>query len=195
MNTKRNTQRRAHIKQGRMVIVAELYKKGWSIRAIAEEVRARLNCSCSARTIWNDVNDLLAEWRKVRIQDVDDRLQLELERIDDAVRELWTQWEKSKEDWVREHNTKVGIPSEESGEIQTVKRMNDTTNVVGLGNPAYMAEIRQQLAERRKLLGLYAATRSEITGKNGTPLIPPSEMTEEQIKAEIEAIRAARDVD
>lgn len=195
MNTKRNTQRRAHIKQGRMVIVAELYKKGWSIRAIAEEVRARLNCSCSARTIWNDVNDLLAEWRKVRIQDVDDRLQLELERIDDAVRELWTQWEKSKEDWVREHNTKVGIPSEKSGEIQTVKRMNDTTNVVGLGNPAYMAEIRQQLAERRKLLGLYAATRSEITGKNGTPLIPPSEMTEEQIKAEIEAIRAARDVD
>lgn len=195
MNTKRNTQRRAHIKQGRMVIVAELYKKGWSIRAIAEEVRARLNCSCSARTIWNDVNDLLAEWRKVRIQDVDDRLQLELERIDDAVRELWTQWEKSKEDWVREHNTKVGIPSEESGEIQTVKRMNDTTNVVGLGNPAYMAEIRQQLAERRKLLGLYAATRSEITGKNGTPLIPPSEMSEEQIKAEIEAIRAARDVD
>ena len=178
-----------------MVIVAELYKKGWSIRAIAEEVRARLNCSCSARTVWNDVNDLLAEWRKVRIQDVDDRLQLELERIDDAVRELWTQWEKSKEDWVREHNTKVGIPSEESGEIQTVKRMNDTTNVVGLGNPAYMAEIRQQLAERRKLLGLYAATRSEITGKNGTPLIPPSEMTEEQIKAEIEAIRAARDVD
>lgn len=187
-----------------MLIVAELYKKGWNIRRIAEEVRSRLNTTCSTRTVWNDVQDLLKEWRETRIDDMDARLQLELERIDDCVSELWEQWEKSKEDWIREHNKKVGVPvpskdeEQASGdgatEIVTVRRENMTENVVGLGNPAYIAEIRNQLAERRKLLGLYAATRTEITGKDGTPLIPPSQMSDEEIAAEIERIRKQREV-
>ena len=201
----RNTthKRYNHIKQGRMVIVAELYKKGWNIRRIAEEVRSRLNTTCSTRTVFNDIQDLLKEWRETRIDDVDSRLQLELERIDDCVSELWDQWEKSKEDWIREYNKKVGVPipvkddegRERSGdtEITTVKRENTTENVVGLGNPAYIAEIRNQLAERRKLLGLYAATRTEITGRGGTPLLAPKQMTEEEINAEIERIRKERE--
>lgn len=194
--------RRNHIKEGRKEIIAPLYKRGWSIAKIAEEVRTRMNTTCSTRTIWNDINEMLDEWRATRIQDVDQRLQLELERIDDAVRELWEQWEKSKEDWVREHNKRIGVPvpatdgngqpTGEATEIVTVKRENQTENVVGLGNPAYMAEIRQQLAERRKLLGLYAATKSEVTGKDGSPLIPAEKMTEEEIKAEIDRIKASR---
>ena len=195
-----NTSRRNHIKQGRMLIVADLYKRGWSISKIAEEVRTRMNTTCSKRTIWNDINTLLDEWRAARIQDVDQRLQLELERIDDAVCELWEQWDKSKEDWVREHNRRVGVPvpagegggNGEATEIQTVRRENSTENVVGLGNPAYIAEIRQQLAERRKLLGLYAATKTEVTGKDGSPLIPAEKMSVEEINAEIERIRESR---
>lgn len=197
-----NTSRRNHIKQGRMVIVADLYKRGWSISKIAAEVRSRMNTTCSTRTIWNDIQTLLEEWRSVRINDVDQRLQLELERIDDAVCELWEQWDKSKENWVREYNKRTGVPvpvtdsngnpTGEQAEIQTVKRENTTENVVGLGDPRYIAEIRQQLAERRKLLGLYAATKTEVTSKDGTPLIPAEKMTEEEIQAEIDKIRASR---
>lgn len=196
-----NTSRRNHIKQGRMVIVADLYKRGWSIKRIAEEVRKRMNTTCSTRTIWNDIQDLIKEWQATRINDTDQRLQLELERIDDCVAELWEQWDKSKEDWVREYNKKIGVPvadgSDSNGgggakEIQTVKRENTTENVVRLGNPAYMAEIRQQLMERRKLLGLYAATKTELTGKDGTPLVPANQMTDEEINAEIARIRESR---
>lgn len=193
-----NTSRRSHIKQGRMVIVAELYKRGWSIKRITDEVKSRMNTTCSTRTIWNDVQDLLKEWRETRIGDTDYRLQLELERIDDCIADLWEQWDKSKEDWVREHNKRIGVPVEfgdkgnNQTEIQTVRRENATENVVGLGNPAYMSEIRQQLIERRKLLGLYAATKTEITGKDGTSLIPAQQMTEDEIKAEIERIKASR---
>lgn len=195
INTNRAKTR--HIKQGRMLIVAELYKKGWSVSKIAQEVRTRMNTTCSTRTVWNDINSLLKEWRETRIQDMDNRLQLELERIDDCVAELWEQWAKSKEDWIREHNKRIGVPTEESnggggGEIQTIRRENLTENVVGLGNPAYIAEIRQQLAERRKLLGLYATVKTEITGKDGAPLIPITQMSEEDIEKEIERIRESR---
>jgi hypothetical protein len=201
--SKNSAQKRmSHVKQGRMVIVADLYKRGWSIRKIADEVKARMGTTCSTKTIWNDINDLLKEWQAARIQDTDARLQLELERIDDCVAELWEQWDKSKEDWTREHNKRIGVPvaaSDGNGgqdgqqvEIQTVKREHLEENVVGLGNPAYIAEIRQQLAERRKLLGLYAATKSEVTGKDGTPLIPAQQMSEEDIMKEIERIRNSR---
>lgn len=194
MNTRRNTQRRAKLKEWRKEIEAPLYKRGWSIAKITEEVRQRLNTTCSTRTVWNDINELLDEWRAARINDVDARLQLELERIDDAVKELWEQWEKSKEDYTRERNKRIGIPvggqgDGEATEIQTVKRENITENAVGLGNPAYIAEIRQQLMERRKLLGLYAATKTELTGKDGSPLIPAEKMSEEDIRAEIERIK------
>lgn len=199
-----NTSSRRHIKQGRMVIVADLYKRGWSISKIAAEVRSRMNTSCSTRTVWRDIQDLLDEWRSLRINDIDQRLQLELERIDDAVCELWEQWDKSKENWVREYNKRTGIPMPVTGddgqpvgnqsEIQTVKRENTTENVVGLGDPRYIAEIRQQLSERRKLLGLYAATKTEVTGRDGTPLIPAEKMTEDEIQAEIERIRSSRNV-
>lgn len=185
-----------------MVIVADLYKRGWAIRRIADEVKARLGGTCSTRTIWNDIQDLLAEWRSLRVQDVDDRLQLELERIDDCVAELWEQWDKSKENYTREYNKRVGVPVPVDGgngqpdgqqtEIQTVKRENYTEEQVGLGNPAYMAEIRQQLMERRKLLGLYAATKTEVTGKDGTALIPAQQMSQDEIMAEIERIKASR---
>ena len=185
-----------------MLIVAELYKRGWSISKIAAEVRSRMNTTCSTRTIWRDVQDLLDEWRSVRINDVDQRLQLELERIDDAVCELWEQWDKSKENWVREYNKRTGVPvpvTDGNGqpvgdqtEIQTVKRENTTENVVGLGDPRYIAEIRQQLAERRKLLGLYAATKTEVTGKDGSPLIPADNITLVDIQSVIERIRSSR---
>ena len=197
-----NVSARRHIKEGRKVIVADLYKRGWSISKIAAEVCARMETTCSTRTVWNDIQELLEEWRAVRINDVDQRLQLELERIDDAVCELWDQWDKSKEDWVREFNKRIGVTapvgsgdSQDDGEpsIITVKRENRTQNVVGLGTPAYIAEIWQQLMDRRTLLGLYAATKTEVTGKDGSPLIPAVKMTEEEIKAEIEKIRQSRE--
>ena len=62
--------------------------------------------------------------------------------------------------------------------------------VLGVGNVAYIAEIRQQLVERRKLLGLYKPEKQELTGKDGQPLNPqpasaaiinPADLTEEEL--------------
>lgn len=159
------------IKIARLEIVAQLYKRGNSYRQIRSEVMKRLDLSnYSLATVKNDVQTLLTEWRESRIEDMDAALQLELTRIDDAVRELWDQWEKSKEDYIRSTNTRSGAPKKEKGQadsgggsIETFSLSESKTNVVGLGNPAYIMEIRMQLAERRKLLGLYAPEKRDIT--------------------------------
>lgn len=161
--------KRNQIKLARMEIVAKLYKRGYSVRQIREEVLRRLNLeSYALGTVQRDIQALLEEWRDNRIEDMDDALQLELERIDETCRELWAQWEKSKEDYNKTTNTRKGAPSrnKDTGEntVKTYSIEERTATVIGLGNPQYIAEIRQQLMERRKLLGLYAPEKKDISG-------------------------------
>lgn len=165
---------RRQVKEGRLAIVAQLYKRGYTVRAIREEVMRRLDLSTySVSTAHGDIKSLLKEWRESRLEDMDDALQLELTRIDDTVRELWEQWEKSKEDYIKTQRKRKGAPARNTnqennnggdGGIRTFSVEEKTLNIVGLGNPAYISEIRQQLAERRKLLGLYAPEKRDIQG-------------------------------
>ena len=150
-------------REGRLVIVAELYKKGYSCRQISEEVMKRLDlASYSTSVVHRDIQVLLKEWRSGRLEDMDDAIQLELERIDDTVRELWGQWERSKEAQIEVYKSKRGRPS--GGGLQTVEATETEKTKAGLGDVTYIAEIRKQLMERRKLLGLYAPEKKDISG-------------------------------
>lgn len=193
--SKPQTKRRNQIQQGRLEIVAKLYKRGYSFRQIQAEVMTRLSLpTYSLRTVSRDIHCLLEEWRENRLTDMDKALQLELERIDETVRELWEQWEKSKEDYTATTNTRKGAPrrNEETGQrdIQTYSVEERSNNVVGLGNPSYITEMRNQLAERRKLLGLYAPEKKVIEGKMDTN-IELTNMSEAEIQAEIARIKSS----
>lgn len=182
--------RKQQIRQARLEIVSELYKRGYSLRKITAEVKRRLNIpKLAVSTTYNDVQTLLKEWRESRIENIDQALQLELERIDDTTAELWEQWDKSKTETQKTTTTRSGrIKGKGNADIETDAVSESRTKVGGLGNPAYIAEIRQQLIERRKLLGLYAPearqVKSEVTVHR-----PPCEMTTEELEAELKALR------
>lgn len=182
--------RRRQLKTARLDIIAELYKRGYSLRKITEEVKRRLNIpKLAVSTTYNDVQTLLKEWRESRIENIDQALQLELERIDDTTAELWEQWDKSKEEAQKTSITRSGrIKGKGNAGIETDTVSESRTNVGGLGNPAYIAEIRQQLIERRKLLGLYAPEARQVKGEV-TVHRPPCEMTTEELEAELKALR------
>lgn len=153
-------------REARLPIVAELYRKGYSMERISEEVKRRLGLKTYAKsTVHRDVQILLKEWREERFEDMDEVLSLELARIDEAVRELWDEWEKSKKGYTTKTTTKRGNIEEvqRGGELSTIEEKEVKER--GIGNTAYIAEIRQQLQERRKLLGLYPAEKREITGE------------------------------
>jgi len=175
--------RRNQVKVARLEIVAELYKRGYSFRKIQSEVMQRLGLkSYSLFTVQKDIQSLLTEWRENRIEDTAQAVQLELERIDDAVRELWGQWEKSKQNYTKISSKREGRPM--SGQnrqptdngLRTVKREEYEAEIVQLGNVLYLSEIRAQLTERRKLLGLYAPEKQDITVSD----FDLSELTPEQ---------------
>nr|DAK10594.1 MAG TPA: hypothetical protein [Caudoviricetes sp.] len=186
--------KRRQIKEGRLEVIAQLYKRGFTIRAIKAELMKRFDLKAlSTATIHRDIQALLNEWRESRLANIDDALQLELTRIDDIVKELWEQWEKSKEDYTRTQRKRKGAPaknnttSNEDGSIKTFSIEEQTQQVIGLGNPAYIAEIRQQLSERRKLLGLYAPEKRDIKGDVSINKAP-SEMSVEEIEAELKSL-------
>lgn len=160
--------KRKQIKLSRLEIVAELYKRGNSVRKIQAEVMKRLGLeSYSTKTVHDDVQTLLKEWRENRLENLDFALQLELERIDDTARELWAQWEKSKQDYTKTASKKKGAPvvvDKKTGEkqLRTYQKEETETEVIRLGDVSYISEIRQQLTERRKLLGLYAPEQREF---------------------------------
>ena len=153
----------------RMDIISKLYKRGYSYREMRAEVMARLDLqSYSLRTVKKDVERLLAEWREARIDNTDYALQLELERIDDLIKEAWKAWDKSKEDYERKKAKQQGIPvgdgERNDGGIATVKIEQQSEEVVCYGDPRYLELIHKLLIERRKLLGLYSPEKKEITG-------------------------------
>ncbi len=154
----------------RLNIIAGLYKRGYSYREIREEVMARLDLQTySLQTVHKDVNRLLSEWRETRIEDFDYALQLELERIDEIIKEAWEAWDKSKIDYERKRAKQQGVPSDDKGNggdggIVTVKMEQSVENVNSCGDPRYLEVIHKNLMERRKLLGLYSPDKKEITG-------------------------------
>lgn len=152
----------------RMDIEAPLYRRGFSIRAITDEVKARLDLpTLSTRTVHKDIQHLLTEWKEYRITNIDEAVQLELERIDEVIREAWEAWDKSKTDYQRKRAKQKGIPNEGNGntnsDILTVAMEQQSEEVVCYGDARYLEVIHKNLAERRKLLGLYSAEKKEIT--------------------------------
>ena len=156
----------------RMDILSTLYKRGYSYREMRSEVMARLNLqSYSLETLKKDIDSLLEEWRETRIEDLDLALQLELERIDNLVKEAWEAWERSKESYKKVKGTQEGIPGTpdgegdgQSGEIITTKMKQTQEDVVSYGDPRYLEVINRLLMERRKLLGLYSPEKMDVSG-------------------------------
>lgn len=152
---------RKQVKIARLEIVAELYKRGYSLRKIRTEVMSRLDLkSYSLQTVHKDIQSLLEEWRENRLKDTDALVQIELERIDEITRECWASWEKSKEDRVRTVSKRKGVNVKGNTIIQSEKT---ETEIINIGDVSFLSEIGKQSIERRKLLGLYAPDKLDIT--------------------------------
>ncbi|MBQ6939889.1 MAG: hypothetical protein IJN51_01120 [Alistipes sp.] len=157
----------------RLDIIAGLYKRGYSYREIRNEVMARLDLkSYSLETVHKDIGRLLKEWRDTRIENFDHTVQLELERIDEIIKEAWAAWDKSKTDYERKKAKQQGIPgggsengeNGENGGVVTVKMEQQREEVICYGDPRYLEVVHKNLIERRKLLGLYSPEKREISG-------------------------------
>lgn len=164
---KRLTHSERNVKLQRLDIVARLWKRGYGYREIRDEVMKRLNLpTYSLGTVSRDVKTLLTEWQENRLDNMDNALDLELQRIDDLVKEAWSSWEQSKEDYLREKTKLKGTPAYGGGDdgssVKTRSVEKTTENMRSVGDPRFIDTINKLLQERRKLLGLYAPEKQDV---------------------------------
>jgi len=136
----------------------------------------RLNLKTySLDTVHSDTQSLLKEWREARVESTDLAVQLELERIDASIRELWAEWDRSKQNYTKKSEKSKGQPraqrsagdNMDGSHIVITGKEKTEVEVICLGDVSYLSEIRQQLVERRKLLGLYAPEKRDVTVNDG----------------------------
>jgi len=183
------------IKENRLVTVGELYKRGYNFREIREAVMAKLELDTySLGTVKSDVDSLLKDWRKTRIADVDQAIQLELESINTQIKECWYAWDRSKTDYKVKSKKQSGVAAkggksvtpdgkiaEGEAKIQTTAIEQTEKDQAVFGDPRYQDLINKLGMERRKLLGLYAVDKSELTLKGS---ISPDKWLEENSEDE-----------
>lgn len=135
--------------------IAAYYLKGWSQRAIADEL------GLSQQQISKDIAVVRERWQISGTINLDEAKQKELTRIDLLEFEFWAAWERSKKEGAKASQEKnlTGI---------TVKSTMSKENRDG--NPAFLAGVMTCIDRRCKLLGLDAATRNEISGPGGGPI-------------------------
>lgn len=157
---------RKRLKELRMNIIAPLYKHGYTCREIRLEVMKGLGLQTySLSTVQADINSLTGEWHEQRQKDFDKNMATELARIDELIKECWEAWEKSKEDYDARSQKQKGVPNSTKMNDVTVERMELILKQERCcGDVRYIEMINKLLIERRKLLGLYAAEKREVTG-------------------------------
>lgn len=135
----------------RLDIVAECKKKCMNFREIRDVVMKRLDLpSYSLQTVHSDWEKLQVMWNDDRLKNVDEYVNVELQKIDANITDLYKQWELSKKKIIRVKEKVDGV------EVEKIQEVEIPANVT------YMAEIRAQEVERRKLLGLYSAEKKQI---------------------------------
>lgn len=165
MGYKNTLKKYEQLKTARLEIVAKLYKRGYSYADIQREVREQLGMDrgYSTRTVHKDVHTLLNEWRDMRVEDMDNAIQVELARLSEVEKEAWQEWDKSKQDHEKKRAKQQRMSGE--GSDDAVRMEQQREEVIGFGDPRYLDIVHKCGIERRKILGLYSPEKKDINGE------------------------------
>jgi hypothetical protein len=126
--------------------IADLYERGWPQWRIAEKV------GLVQSTVCEDLRALRAEYRKAAGEKIGELIGRELAKLDRLEREAWRGWRRSLRDAEKKY-AKVG-----STPKGAVKESAKTTEGQA-GDAKFLLVIQKCVAERAKIVGLYASER------------------------------------
>lgn len=133
--------------------IADLYLKGWTQSAIAQEI------GVSQPQISYDLGVIRQQWRATTTINLDEAKLKELSRIDLLERTYWEAWTRSLDEKVKTRTERYA-GSDKQGKASVEKETL-------LGNPSYLAGVQWCISERCKVLGLYAPVKQEHSGVGG----------------------------
>ena len=140
--------------------ITDLYLQGHIQYDIAEQL------GISQATVSRDLKAIQKEWQQSTLVDLHEAKAKELARIDRLEREYWREWEESKKD--KETVIKKGVRSVATGDRDEATKREEGQR----GDPRYLSGVQWCIEQRCKIVGIYAAQKQEIYGKDGASTIP-----------------------
>lgn len=162
---------------------ADLFVKGYGYRVIADRLNEYnhengLEYSITYKTVFMDIQQVLAEWKKERFKDIDNYMQLELKKLDKMEVELWQAWENSKGS---KRKTKIKNGTINNG-IATGGELAERTLETTDGDPRYLDLLLKVQERRAKLLGYNAPVKVDVYSE------PPKEESPAGVQYDVNAL-------
>ena len=154
---------------------SNLFLRGYTYRDIVAALNADLKKRGIAYTIslamvYYDLQQCLIEWKRERLDNIDDYVTQELQKLDKMEVELWEAWENSKTGKRREKNRTSAKPRKVLTEDEKTADWygyDEKTNETSAGNPRFLDLLLNVQQRRAKMLGYDAPVKIEIPGYNG----------------------------
>ena len=162
---------------------AELFVKGYTYRQMADKLNEYnhengLEYTLTYKSVFMDIQQVLAEWKKERFKDIDNYMQLELKKLDKIEVELWQAWENSKGS---KRKTKIKNGTINNG-IATGGELAERTLETTDGDPRYLDLLLKVQERRAKLLGYNAPVKVDLYSA------PPKEESPAGAKYDVNAL-------
>ena len=150
---------------------ADLFLRGYSYREIADALNRDLSArgvgyTISFQMVYYDLQQCLIEWKRERLETIDEYVTQELRKLDKMEVELWEAWERSKTGKLREKNRQNAKPRRvlEDGDNPEYYGYEETTTETSAGNPRFLDLLLNVQQRRAKMLGFDAPIKVEIPG-------------------------------
>ena len=158
-----------------LAFCSNLFLRGYTYREISERLneenaRRGVGYTITKQMVYWDMQQLLIEWKRERMENIDDYVTQELRKLDKMEVELWEAWENSKIGKRREKNRTSAKPRKVLTEDEKTADWygyNETTNETSAGNPRFLDLLLNVQQRRAKMLGYDAPVKIEIPGYNG----------------------------
>ena len=154
-----------------LAFCSNLFLRGYTYKEISERLneenaRRGVGYTISKQMVYWDIQQLLIEWKRERMENIDDYVTQELRKLDKMEVELWEAWERSKTGKLREKNRQNAKPRKvlEDGDNPEYYGYEETTTETSAGNPRFLDLLLNVQQRRAKMLGFDAPIKVDIPG-------------------------------
>ena len=155
---------------------ANLFLRGYSYREIARALNVDLkqrgmNYTITFQMVHYDITQCLIEWKRERLEDIDEYVTQELRKLDKMEQEAWEAWEKSKTGTYKTIEKKnLGRPRKvgATDEDPEYYGYNQESRETSCGNPRFLDLLLNIQQRRAKMLGFDAPVKIDIPGVNSS---------------------------
>lgn len=149
-----------------ILFCSKLFLRGYPYREIVAELNKDLakrgaSYTISLSMVYYDLKQCLIEWKRERLETIDDYITQELQKLDAIEVQAWEAWEASKEG-KRRNKERINKGSNKSENFMDYEENATETSA---GNPRFLDVLLNVQQRRAKMLGFDAPVKIEMPNK------------------------------